>query len=486
MNLRNVVAQITTTVGGLLHQGARDRGTTRSSKANIQHVIVLMLENRSFDHMLGNLRAADYAVDGLTGREGNYADPVAQTGQHFVTNGSPYVPDVDPSPSHEFHDVMLQIYRQFIVPNKITTHNDGFAYDYAKVAHDVSQAGKVMQCFGSDQLPALHTLAREFAICDKWFSSLPGPTWPNRFFVHCATSGGYVDNALRAYDMRTIFQNLSDAQVSWRVYYHDIPQSLALTNQRQYATRYYEAIGAFFRDCTENTLPGYSFLEPRYFNGGANRANDQHPIHGVAAGDNLIADVYEALRSSPAWENTLLLITSDEHGGFYDHVLPPSAVNPDGKNAPEFDFSVLGVRVPAVVVSPFIPARTIDSTVYEHSSVAATLRKLFRLPRPLTKRDDSANTFDSVLTLSTPRTDCPTHLPRLDMASDAPATAPESSSPTEVHASLTALAESLNAGGHFDGHLPQTESEAGSRARSAFGSYLAAASAQAAGAPPNP
>jgi phospholipase C len=439
-----------------------------------------MLENRSFDHMLGNLRAPDYRIDGLTGHESNFADPTSHSGEHFVTSGAPYVPDVDPSPSHEFHDVMLQIYRQFTVPKRITTHNDGFAYDYAKIAHDVSQAGKVMQCFGADQLPALHTLAKEFAVCDRWFSSLPGPTWPNRFFVHCATSGGYVDNALRNYDMRTIFQNLTDAQVSWRIYYHDIAQSLALTNQRQYVNTSYETVNAFFRDCRENKLPSYSFIEPRYFNEGENRANDQHPIHGVALGDHLIADVYEALRTSAAWDETVLLITSDEHGGFYDHVPPPAAANPDGKNAPEFDFSVLGVRVPTVIVSPYIPTKTIDSTVYDHSSVAATLRHLFGLSQPLTKRDGRANTFEHLLKLATPRLDCPQTLPRIDLT-QAPniQRTPDGTQPTEVHASLVALAESLNSGGHFGGVLPQNEAEASSRANAAFSQYMATASTQA-------
>lgn len=471
MNLRGIFGQIGSTLGALLHR-VRDTGATQSTNVKIKHLVVLMLENRSFDHMLGNLKAVDYPIDGLTGHESNFADPEAQTGQHFVTNGAAYVPDVDPSPSHEFHDVMLQIYRQFTVPWQIRSHNDGFAYDYAKIAHDVSQAGKVLQCFGADQLPALHTLAKEFAVCDRWFSSLPGPTWPNRFFVHCATSGGYVDNTLRNYDMRTIFQNLTAAQVSWRVYYHDMPQSLALVNQRQYLHDFYETVDAFFRDCQSNELPSYSFIEPRYFNEGSNRANDQHPIHGVALGDNLIADVYEAIRKSEAWNETVLLITSDEHGGFYDHVLPPKTVNPDGKNAPEFNFTVLGVRVPTVVVSPFVQARTVESTVFDHSSVPATLRKLFRLPQPLTKRDAQANTLDRLLTLSSPRNNCPTSLPRLDSSRHAPSSAAEQTNPTEVHASLVALAESLNAGGSFQGRLPQSEAEAATRTSTAFNAYL--------------
>src|ERR1700730_3504308 len=189
-------------------------GSTLSSDPRIKHVVVLVMENRSFDHMLGNLMAPEYKIEGLTGVEFNYADPISRTGEARVTKSAPYVPDVDPSPSHEFHDVMLQLFRRFIVPWPIVDPNQGFMYDYAKVSHDEAHAGKVMQCFGADQLPALHALAKQFAVCDHWFSSLPGPTWPNRFFIHCATSGGYVDNAVRSYDMDTIFENLSKHGVS--------------------------------------------------------------------------------------------------------------------------------------------------------------------------------------------------------------------------------------------------------------------------------
>jgi phospholipase C len=145
-----------------------------------------------------------------------------------VSSDAPYVPDVDPSPSHEFHDVMLQLYLKFTVPNPMPFDglNMGFMYDYAKVSHDVAHAGKVMRCFGPGKLSALHALAEEFAICDHWFSSLPGPTWPNRFFLHCATSGGYVDNTVREYPMKTIFQNLEASEIDFRIYFHDFPQSL--------------------------------------------------------------------------------------------------------------------------------------------------------------------------------------------------------------------------------------------------------------------
>jgi phospholipase C len=209
-----------------------------------------VLENRSFDHLLGSLRAEDDRIDGPLGTEFNYADPSAETGKSLVTFDAPYVPDVDPGPGHEFSNAIEQLFLDSKVPTPIVTDksNMGFAFDYRQVCRGNGQtdvqsmqnAGKVLRCFGARQLPALHTLAREFAICNKWFSSVPGPTWPNRFFIHCATSGGYLDNALRDYEMRTIFQNLSEVGVNWRIYYHDVPQSLALRQQRQYFREKYE------------------------------------------------------------------------------------------------------------------------------------------------------------------------------------------------------------------------------------------------------
>jgi hypothetical protein len=160
-------------------------------------------------------------------------------------------------------------------------------------------------------------------------------------------------------------------------------------------------------------LPTYSFIEPRYFDFLSFKANDQHPPHDVALGDVLIADVYESLRLSPIWGSTLLVVVWDEHGGIYDHVLPPKTVNPDNlvHVDPPFDFTRLGVRVPAVLISPWIPRGTVDSTVYDHTSVSASLNELLDLPEFLTKRDAAAETFGHLIT-DTKRTDAPETLPR--------------------------------------------------------------------------
>jgi phospholipase C len=406
----------------------------------INHVVVLMLENRSFDHMLGFMKTQDWPINGLTGNESNYPDPLNPTGTPVPMKPSAtYVPDLDPGPMHDYANVVRQIHGGT---------NAGFVADYLTIT-DAARAGHVMTGFAAGKLPVLATLAKEFAVCDNWFSSLPGPTWPNRFFVHCATAGGYVDGAPRNYPMRTLYENLTDAHVNWRIYYHDIPQSLALQNQRKFFHAQYEIYNqAFVHDCKQGRLPQYSFIEPRYFNEGSSRANDQHPIHGVVGGELLIADIYEAVRSSPNWNETVLIITYDEHGGFYDHVAPPAATPPDPPNpAQQFDFASYGVRVPAVVISPLIPKATIDRTLYDHSSIAATAKKLFKLPSFLTKRDAAANTLEHLWWLTTPRSDTPLTLQRPSTAVASVlqampiATAPER--PNDLQNDLLALTREL-------------------------------------------
>ena len=423
----------------------------------IEHVVVLMMENRSFDHMLGFFPSAK-KFEGLTGDEANFEDPLAGTGfKAQVSADAPNVPDIDPGPDHDIPNVLRQLFgRGGEWPSDpVELHNNGFLWDYAHKTNDFASAAKVMRCHPPAAVPALTALAREFALCDHWFASVPGPTWPNRFFVHAATSGGHTDNILRVYGMRTIYENLSDAGVSWRVYFHDFPQSVALARQLRFVPANYKLAAEFFEDCASGSLPGYSFIEPRYFNEGPLRANDQHPIHGVAHGDALIADVYKALRSGPQWERTLLIVTTDEHGGLYDHVLPPPAVNPDGLVSPQFDFTRLGVRVPAVVASPWIPKGTISSTVYDHTTIAATLRELFQLPHSLTERDAQANTLLPLLTEAAPRNDAPDDLPRPSSDTLAVATIaqPDTRPISHFQNSLVTLAHAVAA--HVEPLLPE-------------------------------
>jgi phospholipase C len=398
-----------------------------------QHLVVLMLENRSFDHMLGYMKPQIPSLDGLDGSEWNPEDASNPTARVPVSNDAGYL-DLDVDPSHWTPDVLDQIYSVYKCGTKppalpVVGANMSFVANYSyRNANSLPAARKIMRCFAPGTLPALTTLAREFTVCDAWYSSVPGETWPNRMFAHASTSDGHIDNKLYDYDIDTIYHRLEAASRSWKIYFHDIPQSLALKRLRVdlFKDRF-QLFEEFLADAKQGTLPNYSFIEPRYFDFAFKPANDQHPNHNVSLGDVLIADVYEAVRNSPLWQQTLLLIVWDEHGGIYDHAFPtqPRVPCPDGKVNldPAFGFDLVGTRVPAILISPYIPRGGVDNTQYEHASIPATLNKLLGLSGFLTKRDAAANTFEGIVSLSSPRMDAPAMLPRVPEAASVAARA---------------------------------------------------------------
>ena len=249
---------------------------------------------------------------------------------------------------------------------------------------------------------------------------------PNRLFVQAATSGGYAHNAFGdRFPFRTIYHNLTDAGHTWSVYHQNFDVVMNFTelhygdssnpddlNFRDYAL--------FKQDIATGKLAQYSFVNPRFIShwGGditedVEVANSQHAPCDARPGEALIADVYNSLRASESvWKKTLLVVLYDEHGGFYDHVPPPTGVpNPDGlvSTDPVFDFTRLGLRTPALLISPWLP-RMLDSTVYEHSSVLATVKRLFNLPDFLTERDRHANSFEHLFEDARFRHDTPERL----------------------------------------------------------------------------
>ena len=383
-----------------------------------------MMENRSFDHMFGYLAGPGYAIDGLTGTESN---PDSQGQSVVVSKDAAISGELTPDPGHHFPDVNFQIFSDFMGPQPGVPLMQGFVKAYELHTHDRNKSHRIMKCFDHSRIPFLTTLAKEYAICDRWFSSVPGPTLPNRSFAHAATSIGRVDmNPIWRDESTTIYELLDKFGVSSKIYYHDWSVALTFKNFANSQGKWFGTNDDFERACQKGTLPAYSFIEPRYNDSdqgeeGVFEASDQHPDHNITEGDALIRDVYKAIRSNQElWESTILVITYDEHGGTYDHVIPPATVNPDNKNAdkpgentapniPPFDFKRLGVRVPAVIVSPYIEQGTIDSTVYDHTSFLATARKLFlgsaAATNFLTERDRQANTFEHLLTRTIARID---------------------------------------------------------------------------------
>jgi len=316
----------------------------------------------------------------------------------------------------------------------------------------------VMHGFTPDQLPVISALAKGFGVSDRWHASAPNQTWPNRFFVHTGTAAGYVNNSPShpPYLMPTIFNRLTRKQRSWRIYHHDLPQTATLAMiWSELPDHLYSFEGDFMADAMNGRLPNYSFIEPRYFSDPILRRmpNDQHPPHNVLFGERLIARVYDALRNGPAWEQTLFIITYDEHGGIYDHVPPPAAVPPDALQHDGFTFNRYGVRVPAVIVSPWVPAGSIirppdgSAHPFDHTSILATLRKLFDLGDPLTRRDAAAPDLLHALSLDTPSNSGPANLqvPAPDVSNEAVMAAHEEP-PNHLQQALAEMASHLPAG----------------------------------------
>ncbi len=372
---------------------------------DIRHVVVLMLENRSFDSMLGMLYPQGPGFDGLTGTETNPWQKAGSSPESIrvwtdpdLTPQSLCIPN--PDPGELFTDISLQTHG--LSPDGTVDGEAsmaGFVDDYMRqpATNPAPDPYEVMHYFTPDHVPVISQLARAFGISDRWYGSAPCQTWPNRFFTHCGTANGYVNNNPThfPYTMETVFNRLSGAGQSWRIYFHDIPQSATLAKVWTSAGNFSQFGTAFAADAAKGALPAYSFIEPRYFADPVLNTlpNDEHPPHNVGYGEALIAAVYNAVRSGPGWKNTLLIVTFDEHGGCYDHVQPPPATPPGGPYSDGFDFSYFGPRVPAVIISPYVRPgsvlRPAGAVPFDHTSIIATLRRLVGF-QPLTARDAAA------------------------------------------------------------------------------------------------
>jgi phospholipase C len=378
----------------------------------IEHFVVLMLENRSFDSLLGKLYAASSGFDGLTGSESNLdanGNPVGVWNSPGTDEATMSIPT--PDPGELFTDINTQLFNTAAPPTPAPAAGmGGFAANY--VAQPPAAAGQydaksVMHYFSPEQVPVISKLARQFAVCDRWFASAPCQTWPNRFFVHTGTANGYENNSPThfPYMMETIYNRFEQqGNENWKIYFHDIAQCKTLSKLWLLADHFH-FIDQLAHDAAQDTLPNYAFIEPRYF-ADWSMPNDMHPPHVVTLGEQLIASVYNTLRSSNAWTKTMLIITFDEHGGCYDHVAPPAATAPDTAATAPFNFDRYGVRVPAVIVSPLIQQGTVlrppGATPYDHASILATLRQRFQLGPPLSARDAAAPDLGAVLNLPAP------------------------------------------------------------------------------------
>lgn len=431
--------------------GCVDGMTKIAPSAPVTHVFVVMLENHSFDNM--------FAMSGIAGiAAATTADSNSSNGVTYnVQTSAPL--SLPSDPGHEFNDVLEQLagpHATYPAGGAYPpVNNSGFAANYATSttegpAPQPQDVGDIMACFATPtQLPVMYQLATEFAVCDRWHSSLPGPTWPNRFFVHGASSAGLDDSPTSRqigkweapgdgfqYPNGSIYQALANAGIPYRFYndssgspawsslYSDDPQNgspvgaVAQVSALKGVTLLdVNSLQSFAADLQGPYPYPYTFIEPHYgdVTGGSYAGgSSQHPMDDVYGGERLLAAVYAAIRNSPYWNSSLLIITYDEHGGFYDSVHPPGGAPAPGDNPSYgysthgFTFEQYGVRVPAIVVSPLLPAGSVDHTLYDHSSVPKTLEQLWGLG-PLTERDANANDVLHLLSLAAPRA-CPTSL----------------------------------------------------------------------------
>lgn len=443
------------------------------AEPGFDHVVVLMFENRSFDNVLGRVYSpaekTQTEFDGVA--QGHYANAAPDgtripahvysgTTDHIMQQPQPDPGETYPHVNTQLYDVVDPATNDDLrahgprapynaPPAGATATNEGFVRDYiinfrASMRREPTPAEYrvAMGGFSPDMLPVFSALARQFAVYDRWFAAVPSQTYCNRSFFHASTSHGFVVNHtdgsyakwLNAPASATIFNRLEDAGISWRVYY-DPTQLVSLTGLihapvlEKYWKTNFRDMTQFYADAAAGDLPAYAFIEPRMiFN-----HNDMHPPWGelrdgtltlddgttvqidnsaysdVRAGDKLLQDVYDAIRTSASTTgsnavNTALVVTFDEHGGIYDHVAPPKATPPDDSGAGEmgFTFDRLGLRVPSIVVSAYTAAGAVIHDEMHHGSVIATLCRQHGL-KPLTARDDGARTIDNAVGLAHPR-----------------------------------------------------------------------------------
>jgi phospholipase C len=381
-----------------------------------------MMENRSFDHMLGWLHQNYSNIDGLTGKEFNRYDVKDPTSKAVYVNQNGF--DTGPDdPGHSWSATAEEIFGSVIDPTKKgTPEMNGFVQNAVGAKHDPENP---MSMFTNKTAPIINTLAVEFGVFNRWFAALPGPTDPNRAFFMSGTSNGAIDNFNGTlWSQQSYFNFLSTHKVSWRAYYQDDPWAIMYFQDMHEASnhQYVGELTQFFTDIKAGTLAQFTVLQPRMTSvHGA--PTWQHPDASVKAGEALYKQIYETLRASPFWEKLAFIITYDEHGGFYDHVAPPQdgVPSPDGVLAPnKFGFDRLGIRLPTLVISPWIPKNSVvgeptgptATSQYDSTSIIATVNKIFNITEHLTKRDAWSGTFEKLFfQLSTPRTDCPMTLP---------------------------------------------------------------------------
>jgi len=379
---------------------------TAANLRKIEHIVVLMLENRSFDHMLGHLSLENgrAEIDGLQpGMSNRYRNKTYKI-RHLQRTALTKPED----PCHG----------GACTAEQISGGMGGFVANFAKSRPQAPRVDLVMGYYNGADLPVYDHLAQEFCVCDRWFASVPGATWPNRLYAVAGQAAGSKDGKkVPVYDLPSFVRHLDARKVSWRWYTHDVG-TLRFSDGR-YLVGHFSNFAYFDRrsllaprnfldDAAAGKLPAVSWIDPNFVDVtfvGPTGSNDDHPPSDVKAGQELVLKTYTALVNSPQWSKTMLVVTYDEHGGFYDHVVPPAAA--DDRPA----FRSYGVRVPAFVISPWTQRTSVSNVVYDHTSIIKTVLLRFcqkngQIP-DMGARVANANHLGSTLTQATPRPPTP-------------------------------------------------------------------------------
>ena len=354
----------------------------RPAESGIDHIVVLCMENRSFDHYLGWVPGAVGRQRGLTYLD----DGGAPHKTHRLTEWTGCGFN---DPDHSYDGGRVQF--------------DGGALDgFRKGDNDDFALGYYTEA----DLPTMSQLVENFTVCDHWFASILGPTYPNRLYTHSAATDR-ISNTMDTSTLPTIWDRLGAAGVSANYYFHDLPV-LAL-----YGTKYVSLsrpFHTFFAQAALGQLPSYTYLDPSFLGEGQGTTNDDHPHADIRRGQALIAQVVQALTTSPTWEKTLLIVTYDEWGGFFDHVAPPrlpDAVDNPGGDSAHPDHAQAGFRVPSFIVSPFAAKGKVAHRTLDHSAILRLVEWRFGLA-PVSLRDAASANIAQLLDFSAPNRVPPT------------------------------------------------------------------------------
>jgi len=375
----------------------------------IDQIVVLMQENRSFDHYFGQLH--------YQGQRRARAVPVGASNPDPTDASAPPIgifhktkycesADLDHSwnGTHKEYDGGLM---------------DGFTAQ--NVDSTDPNGSRTMGFYDSSDLPFYYALFSTFAMSDRYFCSVLSQTFPNRFFLLAVTSFGHIANDLpmspTEFSQRTIFNLLDEANppVSWKIYFSEVAFALEFAYVHNHLPGNVVPIEDFMIDAQNGTLPQVSFVDP-IFIGQANVENDEHPPSNIQVGQNFTAGIINALFASPQWPSSALFLTWDEHGGFYDHMPPPAACVPDdippmlGSGDEPGAFDRYGIRVPVAVVSPFARPHYVSHRIYDHTSILRFIETRFDLPA-LTRRDANADPMLKLFRFRRPSFPTPPTLP---------------------------------------------------------------------------